>query len=262
MSRAGAAVAAALLAGALLAAGPAAGVGRRVEVVGVAPAGEDAPEGVDTRQAALDDALARAPLRVAADLLGRTPEALEAEGGLGALLPRPATAYVLEFRVLEDRGVRPARLQADPAVGEERALVVEVGVDAERLADDLRAAGRLGPPAGAGDGGVVAVELEDLPSWRAWADLRDALRAAGAEEVVPRRFAAGRAVLEARRAPDPSRLLAGLERSLPQGLEVRPLEVGAHRLRLRVRDRRPPPEAGPAEAAGPAGTLDGPEPNR
>ncbi|MDX1649911.1 MAG: hypothetical protein R3263_08665, partial [Myxococcota bacterium] len=247
--RAAAAGAAALLAAAtLLAALPAAGAGRRVEVVGVAPAGEHAAQGVDTRQAALDDALARAPLRVAAELLGRPPQALEAEGGLEALLPRAPTAYVLEFRVLEDRGVRPARLQPDPEVAEERALLVEVGVDAERLSADLRAAGHLPEAPAAARGGAVAVELEGVPSWRAWAGVRDALRAAGAEEVVPRRFAAGRAEILARGAPPPSRLLARLERSLPEGLEVVPLEVVGDRLRLRVRDRRPPPEPAGADA--------------
>jgi hypothetical protein len=237
----------------LLIAGAAGAEARRVEVVGVAPAGADAPEGVPERQAALDDALARATLRVAAELLGSTPEALEAQGGLDRTLPRPPAAYALRFRVLEDRGERRALLLTDPDVATERALEVEVFVDAERLAADLRAAGRL---AGAAPGlapGAVTVELVDVPSWRAWAGVRDALRATDPETVVPRRFEAGRAVLEVRGAAGGARLLSRLEARLPEGLSVEPLDVGAAHLRLRVRDRRPaaaPPEA---VAPGPGG---------
>jgi hypothetical protein len=232
---------------ALLAAGPAGAEARRVEVVGVAPAGADAAEGVSERQAAIDDALGKAALRVAADLLGTTPEALAAQGGAGALLPRPAAGYALRFRVLEDRGERRALLSPDPEVAHERVLLVEVSVDAERLAADLRAAGRLAAAAPAPGGDAVTVDLEGLETWRAYAGVRDALREAGAREVVPRDFAAGRARLVVEGAPDGRRLLGRLEDRLPEGLEVEALDVASERLRLRVRDRRPPPAPPEAE---------------
>lgn len=222
----------------------------RVEVVGVAPAGGDPGQAMEERQRALDDALARAALRAAARLLETAPEALEAEGGLGALVDGHPASYAVRFQVLEDRGERRALLSADPGVAHERVLRVAVDVDTERLATDLRAAGRLEPaPAGAASE-VVRVELVDLRSWWAFDRLRDALAGSGELRVVPQGFAAGEALLEVRGARGAGEVLALLETNLPEGIRLRVRAARGHSLRIEVIEIRESPGAAPSRAPG------------
>lgn len=221
----------------------------RVEVVGVAPASGDPGHAMEEHQRALDDALARAALRAAAKLLETTPEALEAEGGLAALVEGHPASYAVRFQVLEDRGERRALLSADPRVAHERVLRVAVDVDTERLATDLRAAGRLEPTPTEAAPEVVRLELVELRSWWAFDRLRDALAGSGELRVVPQGFSAGEALLEVRGARGAGEVLALLEAELPEGIRLRVRAARGHSLRVEVIELGEPP--GPATSRAP-----------
>jgi hypothetical protein len=234
---------------------------RRVEVVAAAPAGSG---GEPRRQALLEQALADAVGEVA--LAALAPEARAGVAGpaaAAALLPDGPPAYVLRYRVLDEAAPPPDGAGAPPAAtaagsGAGGGLRVEVHVDAGRVAGALRERGLAvlgGEPGPAAQ--TFRVDLQGLPSWQAYAGLRrHLLESAGALEVVPELFQAGRAVVRVRAPGGPDALAARLAAAPPEGLHVEALGVSGDILALRIAEE-PPLLAPPgAEGVAPFDTPD------
>jgi hypothetical protein len=229
----------------------------RVEVVGAVPAGDLAPAGVPIRQAALEEALTEAVARVARDLVSAGPAPKggpttqppsDAEDWL-TLLGGSADDYALGYRVLEDRGERPALLLNDPKVKTEYEVLVEVHVDADRVARRLRAVGLLAaaPPSGAGH--QLILVLEPLPSWGALMAIQSQLEATSGVHATPQRFSAGQAALRLDAPGDPGALVDRLVAAPPPGLTLSPEAGTGGERRLRVVEA--PPGRGATPTPGP-----------
>jgi hypothetical protein len=208
---------------------------RRLEVVGVVPAGADAQPGVPARQAALAAALAQGVERVARSLL---PEeaAADPDFDLGGLLGGKPRDFTVGYKVLEDRGERRALLLADPEISTEYVLLVEVFVDVARVENALDAAGlRLAAPL-PGAQREVRLVVETGVSYAAYQALRrHLLERGGAISVVPLLFEGSERIdLLVVAAGSPSDLMDRLVRSPPEGLSVEPVSADGQFLRVRV----------------------------
>jgi nitroreductase len=165
---------------------------RRLEVVGVVPAGADARPGAPARQAALDAALTQAVERVARELLSNDTAA-DPDLDLRRVLGGKPREFTVGYKVLEDRGERRALLLADPEISTEYVLLVEVFVDVTRIESALDAAGLLLAAPVGGTGQELWLVVERLPSYRAYQTLRRHLmEQAGATSVIPAVFDSGR----------------------------------------------------------------------
>jgi hypothetical protein len=206
---------------------------RRLEVVGVVPAGADAQPGVSARQAALSAALAQGVERVARELLSADAATdLDLGGSLGAK-PRD---FTVGYKVLEDRGERRALLLADPEISTEYVLLVEVFVDVARVRSALVAAGLLVAAPAKGAGREIRVVVEPGISYPAYAALRrHLLDWGGTTSVIPVLFAgAERIDLLVVAKASPSDLMERLVRSPPTGLRVEPVSADGQSMRIRV----------------------------
>ena len=218
----------------LLVALPASAKVRRVEVVGVVPAGADARPGVPVREAALGAALTQGVERVAQELLS-DQAAADPDLDLGQVLGAEAREFTLGYRVLEDRGERRALLLADPAVSTEYVLLVEVFVDVTRIESALDAAGLLRPAPVNGAGRELWVVVESLPSYRAYLALRRHLmERGGATSVIPGVFDSGRVELRVEARLAPPELMDRLVVSPPEGLRVEPVSADGRSMRIRI----------------------------
>jgi len=232
-----------LLALALALALPAAAEVRRFEAVGAAPvrledAGTTAP-----RQAALQRALSEAVTRVALEFLAEAdPEAAADVSPSDALGSDPGR-YAASFRILEDRGERPA-LFVEGDVATEYVVVVEVHVDLDRVRGSLVEAGLLAPEQQPGSTQRVQVEVDGLDRYPAYEAMLRLLREQrGARSVTPGEFEPGRTrieVLSDLRAPG---LLDRILQHAPPELDIVPVQAGADRVRISVIWRAPPPSA-------------------
>jgi hypothetical protein len=269
---------AALLAAALLAGSAAAADLRRIESVGVVPIDPGNARRNAPRDGAVRAAVARGVEGVALELLPEGWERNVADSEIaqttsapGDVEPLLASAlggdpfdYATRFRILEDRGIRPALLSKDPAVESEYVVLVEVFVDAERVGERLRAAGWIAP-AGQDSESHVRLVLEGLDSFGAYdAVRRTLLDDPSVRSALPVELSAGRAVLEVDSGYDAESLGDALVARAGDGLRVVPVERNGQTLTLLVdylpppstdRAAEAPPEADgpPADAVGPAG---------
>jgi hypothetical protein len=217
---------------------------RRVESVGVVAVDEDDSGSSTHRDLAVGAAVARAVERVAKAVLpndwsGGVSETDE-EPGEGEIAPGLAPAlgsdpfeYATRFRIVEDRGIRPALLSRSDAETE-YVVLVEVFVDAGRIEERLAAVGWTDDPSGA-QATRVRLVLEGLDSFEAY----DALRRTLVEELrvrsaVPLEFSRGRAVLAVDGDYGPEALLAALVDSTEPGLRVVPVRQEAETLTVLV----------------------------
>lgn len=221
---------------------------RRIESVGVVPI-DDSGVRETHRQRAVGAAVARAVEQVAAQALPEgSPEVPPGDApraapdaiapSLAPALGRDPFEYATRFRILEDRGIRPALLSAGDAK-EEYVVLVEVFVDASRIGERLTAAGLRDTP-GRSRHKHVRLVLEGLRSYQAY----DALRRVLSDELsvrsaVPVELVRGRAVLEVDSDYDPDGLLAALQQSAEPGLRVVPVSRDAETLSVVV-DWTPP----------------------
>lgn len=254
-----------LLGGFLLVGAAAARAGEqviRVETVGAVPAGALAPPGIPIRQAALEAALTEAVARVARDLVSAgpppkggatTPEPTDPNDWL-SLLGGSADDYTLGYRVLEDRGERPALLVHDPNAKTEYEVLAEVHVDADRVSKRLRAVGLLAPLPAGGDSHMLTLVLEPLPSWHAITAVRQALEANDGVEAIPSRFSAAGVALRVEAPGNPGTLVDRLVASPPPGITLSPdgASPGQRQLHLVEAPAAPaPPGAPPAASPAP-----------
>jgi hypothetical protein len=276
--RAASRLAPALLLAAMLPAGMVAAADvRRIESVGVVPIDPGNARRNAPRDAAVRAAVARGVESVALALLPEgwerqvaDPEVGQTTGPPGDVEPLLASAlgsdafdYATRFRILEDRGIRPALLTKDPGAEKEYVVLVEVFVDADRIGERLQAAGLIGTPAGQ-DSAYVRLVLEGLDSFGAYDALRRTLLEDPAvRSALPVELSAGRAVLEVDSSYDAESLGTALVARSGNGLRVVPVERDGQTLTLLVdyqppptdRAAEPPPESGgpPADAGAPPG---------
>jgi hypothetical protein len=246
------------LALALLLASAAGAEVRQMEAVGAVPLDPDARHASPLRDIAVRMALNEAVRRVALDLVpGMEPE--EAAEFLPEALGDEPFDYTTRFRIIEDRGERPALFVEDPEVEFEYVVVVEAHIDADRVEKRLVDAGLLvagsdGPPHR-----DLRLVVEDLGSFAAYAALRETLiERVGVRSALPVEMERGRAVLVVNTAADPWQLLEELLLAAPPELLITPVDAREDALTLRIALEALPAGAGTdAPRARPGGAAPG-----
>ncbi|MDJ0852627.1 MAG: hypothetical protein QNK04_30015 [Myxococcota bacterium] len=218
---------------AALLAPPAGAEVRSVEAVGAVPLDPNDPPRRPPRDLAVQRALAEAVQRVALDELPEF-DPVEGEVRLWAALGKDPLDYAQRFRILEDRGERPALFTEIPGVSTEYVVLVEVQVDAELVRRRLRDRGLLTPTEW-GARRPVRVVLEDVGTWASYRAVRTLLEEVGARTALPVEMEQGRAVLDVEGDRTPDELVAALMRAAPPNLRLVPLGVDDETVRLRAR---------------------------
>lgn len=231
-----------LLVAAIVLAGAAAAEVRRLEVVGIAPIGPGGSRG-NPRDAAVVEAQKEAVTRVATEILETqgTDGATEVE--LKEVLGENLGGFTSRFRIVQDRGERPALSHEEEGITAEYVMVVDVDVDADRVRQRLSQFGLLVEAGGRSIQRSLVLEVRGLQAYGAYEALREALlKGAGVQSVQPLEWTRGRSLLAVESEQSAQDLLDRLLGNLPPGLEVSPHSIDAQRLELRV-EWTPPPSA-------------------
>lgn len=239
--RAGTCAAVALALALALAGGPAGAADvRSVEAVGVTPLRSDQPPRRPPRDLAVQQALVTAVRRVAQDELPGFDPDRDADA-LGAALGGEPLDYATRFRIVEDRGERPALFSDDPEVEKEYVVVLEVQVDADRVRQRLVSSGLMAGPRLDAPRQHVRVVIEDVDTWASYRAVHTLLDDVG-ESAVPVEMELGRAVLDVDGSRSPEELMKALVRAAPPNLRLVALgsEPGTLRLRARFLDTPAP----------------------
>ncbi|MEE9607396.1 MAG: hypothetical protein V3U03_06610 [Myxococcota bacterium] len=211
---------------------PAAAEVRKVEAVGAVAL--DTEHSVrNPRDAALQAALLEAVRRVALEMvpdLGLDEEQEELDAALGD----QSQEFVSGYRIIDDRGERPALFVDDPEAETEYAMIVEVQVNTDRVRDRLVEAGLLEP---SGDGRRVRLRLEirDVESYAVYRAIRTLLDEVGVRSALPVEMERGRVVLDVDGDREGTELLEDLLRAAPDNLTILPIDSDYDRLTLRAR---------------------------
>jgi hypothetical protein len=215
--------------------GPAAAEVRRMEAVGAVAI--DSETGGAPRDRALRAAVRDAVVRVVLEFVDTQAVPEPAAGEDPDAWIRPVVGddpfdYASRFRILDDRGVRPALLT--PGASLEYVVVAEVHVDEDRVRDRLRRRGLLAEAVAAPDRIAIRIEAE-VESFQAYDELRRALLAQrGVDSATPVELRRGLAILEVTGDRDVDALVSGLMARAPEALQLEPLEVESGRVRLRA----------------------------
>ena len=232
-----------------------------MEAVGAAPVRSGGHLQGSLRDAALKRALRDAVIRVSRDLLApevpptlvphgetsleegepRGPETTAGgeerslESRLEEALGDDPRDYATRFRILEDRGERPALFVDDPLVESEYVIAVEVYVDTERVTRRLERRGFSLRPAGELEEGRIRLELLEVDGFGAYEQVRVALAAdTRVRSVTPVEMERGRAVLEVDSGHQPEELLERLVQVVAENLDLELVAVEEGSLILRV----------------------------
>jgi len=221
---------------------------RRVEAVGAVPVGGEVAATQPPRDAAVRAALREAVQRLALELLSGDFDPITAEPAIAKALGNDPFRYATRFRILEDRGERPALFVEESGAASEYVVVVEAHLDLERIRQRMAANG-LVEPAGEVRRVQIFVIAEGLDRYGAYAALRRALiEGARVRSAQPVAMERGRAVLRVVADREANALLEDLLAAAPPDLRIVPLSVDAETIRLRVRN-----VTGSPAAAGSAG---------
>jgi len=255
MRRAGALAAFAL--GALCAAAAVAQE-QKVQAVGVAPiTASDATPRDSALRAAVRTAVAEAaaamlPANYAAPAPAAGESEREPNAWLSEKLGDDPFAYVTRFRVVEDRGKRPAMFSADRSTEFEYVVLAEVNLDLDAIRAKMEKLG-LAERGSSGPAREVELVVEGLTSYKPLALVQQTLkRDRGVRSVRPVEFTTGRAVLAVDADMDAAGLVAGLTRRAPEGLQVTMVEQGPARATVRVEWQPPAPPTPPPTLGKPA----------
>jgi hypothetical protein len=152
--------------------------------------------------------------------------------------------YTARFKVIEDRGTGPALFIEDPAVTEEYVVVAEVIIDADRVREELVAAGLLEALDVGTASQVVRLVVQGLAVYPAFADVRELITGpVGAESATPLEFQRGRATLAVATSMTGSQLVSAIEREAPPHLTIVRLGSTGADPRIAVRWTPPAPDA-------------------
>jgi hypothetical protein len=234
----------------------------KTQAVGVAPVTKQDPS---PRDSALRAAVRTAVAEAAASMLSggaappapttETPEA-DPNAWLAEKLGPDPFVYVTRFRIVEDRGSRPAMFSTDKSVETEYVVLAEVNLNLDAIRARMEKLGLAAQQSARGPSRQVLLVVEGLTSYPPLAAVRKTLeRERGVRSVQPVEFSAGRAVLSVDADQDASALVASLSRRAPEGLRVVPVEDGPTRAIVRVEWQPPAPtQPGPVTptANGPA----------
>jgi hypothetical protein len=207
---------------------------RPVEAVGAVPLDPDKPMQRPPRDAALDRALVEAVWRVAVEELPDF-DADRQEEALRTALGTDPLEFATRYRILEDRGERPALFTEDPTVKAEYVVLAEVHVDADRVRERLVRARLLVTPSGDRPRWPVRVEIVELRSYASYVAVRTLLEEMGLRAPVPVEMERGRAVLQVEADRPPAQLLADLVRAATANLSLVPIGSDAESLQVRAR---------------------------
>ena len=245
-----------LLAGCIAAPAGAADV-RAVEALGAVPIAPDGGSRRSPRDVALHRALREAVWRVAIEELDAVA-VVAAEEEVAAALGDDPLVYATRFRIVEDRGERPALFSDDPEVENEYVVLAEVHVDADRVRQRLSTAGLMRLPSGEIQRIRTRLTLVEVRSWAEIQAVRTLLREVGAGTAVPVDLVRGRAVLAVESAHSPEALVDALLAAAPPELRLERLGAGPDGLELRAHF------LGGSRSRAPAGVapFDTPEPER
>jgi hypothetical protein len=248
------------VAGLVFASAPLVAEESKTQAVGVAPVTKEDPS---PRDSALRAAVRTAVAEAAAAMLPanyappeRRPGDTDREPNawLAEKLGGDPFAYVTRFRIVEDRGKRPAMFSADRSVEYEYVVLAEVNLDLDAIRAKMEKLG-LAERGARGPAREVTLVVEGLTSYAPLAAVRKTLaRERGVRSVQPVEFTAGRAVLAVDADTDAAGLVDGLTRRAPEGLRVNVVEQGPTRATVRV-DWQPP---APVPAAPPTVAKPGP----
>jgi hypothetical protein len=203
----------------------------------VAPLGAEESEGVqgDAPEVAPEEALDP----------GAGDAAIEA--WLDQVLGEDPFEFATRFRILDDRGVRPALLSGAAEAEKEYVVVVEVHVDVGRVQDRLRASGALAEPSGDEPLFRVWLVAEGVDSFASYDALRRTLAATdGVRAVLPIELQRGRVEFEIDAEREIASVLDELLTVAPPNLRLIPLESHDDRVTVLVDWREP--ESADAEA--------------
>jgi hypothetical protein len=242
----------------------AAGEIRQLESVGAVAIGGKATANEPPHDAAVRAALRDAAQRLALELLSADFDPIGAEPAIAEALGSDPFQYATVYRILEDRGERPALFVEDPEVEHEYVVVVEAHLDVDRIRQRMAENGLLAPT-GEARWVQVLVVIEGLESYSAYAALRRALiEEVGARSAVPLEMERGRAVLQVVSDREANALLEALLAAGPQNLRIVPLSEAPGMLRLRVREvaLTPATDASAEHPAAGGGAIDTPRRNR
>ncbi len=203
---------------------------RSLEVLGVLPMDEQARKGGIPKDEAIAAALWEGVSRVAEELLidSVIEEPEDGSDPIRAALGSDMLPYTQRFRIVEDRGERPALFaDSDDGAATEYVVVVDVRVDVERVRQRLIGAGLLSIEEGA-PGRRIVMEVQGLTRYPGYARLVEALRAPGigAGRVVPLEFERGRIVLDVQVELEAAELIRRLKAAAPSELGVTALYIG------------------------------------
>jgi len=242
----------------------AAGEIRQLESVGAVAIGGETTANEPPHDAAVRAALQEAAQRLALELLSADFDPIGAEPAIAQALGSDPFQYATVYRILEDRGERPALFVDDPEVESEYVVVVEAHLDVDRIRQRMAANGLLAP-SGEARWVQVHVVIEGLESYGAYAALRRVLiEEGGARSTTPLEMERGRAVLQVVSDREASALLEALLAARPQNLRIVPLSARRGTLRLRVREvaLTPAADASAGHPGAGAGAIDTPRRNR
>jgi len=155
---------------------------------------------------------------------------------LDAILGSRMVPYTSRFRVIEDRGRRPALFAEDPAIREEYVVIVEVQIDVERVRARLVEAELIPAGAGGAVSNAVVLEVEGLKRYSAFQDFRglliDRLDVRG---VTPLEIRRGHVVLDVATEATPVEFLEALLTVAPPHMEIVPRHARGSRIHVVVR---------------------------
>ncbi len=149
---------------------------------------------------------------------------------------RNLVQYTARYRILEDRGERPALFAADDTVESEYVVIVEVYVDALRVKRRLEEIGLLAPPGERLATRSIVLEVRGLQVYPAYEALKAVLLdSIGASRVVALEFAQSHVRLGVEYADGgPAELLDALYASSPRELEITPVLSDEFQLTISV----------------------------
>jgi hypothetical protein len=242
-----------------LAAAPVAAQEQKVQAVGVAPiaVGDATPRDsalrAAVRTAVTEAAATMLPANYAAPAPAPGETEREPNAWLSAKLGDDPYVYVTRFRIVEDRGKRPALFSSDRSAEFEYVVLAEVNLDLDAIRAKMEKLGLAEHGAARGPARQVTLVVEGLTSYPPLALVQQTLkRDRGVRSVLPVEFTAGRAVLAVDADQDAPGLVAGLTQRAPEGLHVSMVEQAPLRATVRVEWQPPAPPAPPPSVGKPA----------
>lgn len=231
----------------------------RLEAVGAVAIRPGKRAAVGPKEAAIQAALREAVSRVAVDfMMDADPDRIPAQTGgaipdgsqaqqiaeLMRVLGSDMVRYTTSFRILEDRGERPALIADDPDAATEYVVIVEVHVDADQIEKQLVDKGLLARRAPQAAPGRVRLEVLGLSHYAAYEALEAVLIGdLGARSVAPTLLEPGRSVLEVETELVPGELLHRLLALPTPNLQFSALSSKRGSIRVSVLWTPPEPDA-------------------